>query len=37
MIDLIRKGFFDKGEKVRFTHTGSSPALHVHADCFLEK
>lgn len=35
LIDLVRQGFFDKGEKVLFVHTGGSPALHVYADCFL--
>jgi D-cysteine desulfhydrase len=27
MIDLIRKGFFKKGQTVLFWHTGGSPAL----------
>ena len=27
MIDLIRKGFFKKGETVLFWHTGGQPAL----------
>jgi D-cysteine desulfhydrase len=27
MIDLIRKGFFEKGEKILFWHTGGQPAL----------
>jgi 1-aminocyclopropane-1-carboxylate deaminase/D-cysteine desulfhydrase-like pyridoxal-dependent ACC family enzyme len=27
MIDLIRKGFFRRGETVLFWHTGGSPAL----------
>ncbi len=27
LIDLIRKGFFDPGQKVLFWHTGGSPAL----------
>ncbi len=27
MIDLIRKGFFEKGQTVLFWHTGGSPAL----------
>ena len=27
MIDLIRKGFFKKGERVLFWHTGGTPAL----------
>jgi D-cysteine desulfhydrase len=35
LIDLVRKGFFDKDENILFVHTGGSPALHVYADCFL--
>jgi 1-aminocyclopropane-1-carboxylate deaminase/D-cysteine desulfhydrase-like pyridoxal-dependent ACC family enzyme len=27
MIDLIRKGYFQRGERVLFWHTGGSPAL----------
>ena len=27
MIDLIRKGFFQRNERVLFWHTGGSPAL----------
>jgi 1-aminocyclopropane-1-carboxylate deaminase/D-cysteine desulfhydrase-like pyridoxal-dependent ACC family enzyme len=27
LIDLIRKGFFDPGQKVLFWHTGGAPAL----------
>ena len=31
MIDLIRKGFFKKGETVLFWHTGGQPALFAEA------
>lgn len=27
MIDLVRKGFFSRGETVLFWHTGGTPAL----------
>ena len=30
LIDLVRKGFFGKEEKVLFVHTGGSPALYVY-------
>lgn len=30
LIDLSRKGFFKKGEKVLFVHTGGSPALYAY-------
>jgi D-cysteine desulfhydrase len=36
-IDLIRKGFFKKGERVLFLHTGGSPALHHYKDIILER
>ena len=29
LIDLIRKGFFSKNEKVLFWHTGGTPGLFV--------
>ncbi len=35
MIDLIRKGYFKKGEKVLFVHTGGSPALYAYTDVTL--
>jgi len=35
LIDLVRKGFFNKDENILFIHTGGSPALHVYTDCFL--
>jgi D-cysteine desulfhydrase len=34
-IDLIRKKFFRKGEKVLFLHTGGSPALYHYMDAVL--
>lgn len=37
LIDLVRKGYFEPGENILFIHTGGSPALHVYADCFLDK
>ena len=36
LIDLVRKGFFRKGENVLFVHTGGSPALYVYLDSFWE-
>lgn len=36
MIDLVRKGYFDKDEKVLFVHTGGSPALYVYREEILE-
>jgi D-cysteine desulfhydrase len=35
MIDLIRKGFFEKDETVLFLHTGGQPALF--ADQYANK
>ena len=35
MIDLVRKGYFDKNEKVLFVHTGGSPALYVYREKIL--
>jgi len=29
-IDLIRKGYFEKDEKLLFVHTGGSPGLYVY-------
>jgi D-cysteine desulfhydrase len=34
LIDLVRKGFFSKGENVLFVHTGGSPALFAYMDAF---
>jgi D-cysteine desulfhydrase len=36
LIDLVRKGFFKKGENVLFVHTGGSPALYAYMDSFWE-
>jgi len=35
LIDLVRKGIFDKNENVLFIHTGGSPALYVYMDEIL--
>lgn len=35
LIDLIRKKYFRKGEKVLFLHTGGSPALYHYMDAVL--
>lgn len=34
LIDLVRKDWFKKGEKVLFLHTGGSPALFAYEDTF---
>lgn len=34
LIDLIRQGYFRKGEKVLFMHTGGSPALFNYSSLF---
>jgi D-cysteine desulfhydrase len=34
LIDLIRKGYFHKEDKVLFIHTGGSPALYAYASEF---
>ena len=36
LIDLVRKGYFHKNEKVLFIHTGGSPALHVYMNEVLD-
>lgn len=36
LIDLTRKGFFKKGEKVLFVHTGGSPALYAYRNEFFK-
>ncbi len=36
LIDLSRKGFFRRGEKVLFVHTGGSPALYAYMKDILE-
>jgi D-cysteine desulfhydrase len=35
LIDLVRKGYFSKGERVLFLHTGGSPALYHYKDVVL--
>ncbi len=35
LIDLVRKGYFKKGEHVLFVHTGGSPALYAYEDVLL--
>jgi len=37
LIDLVRKGFFHKGDTVLFVHTGGSPALYVYQDYLLNQ
>lgn len=34
LIGLVRNGYFKKGEKVLFLHTGGSPALYAYLDTF---
>lgn len=34
LIDLARKGYFNKSDNVLFVHTGGSPALYAYADIF---
>ena len=36
LIDLVRKGYFKKGEQVLFVHTGGSPALYAYEKVILE-
>ena len=36
LIDLVRKGFFKKEEKILFVHTGGSPALYAYMKDILE-
>lgn len=35
LLDLVRKGYFKKDERVLFLHTGGSPALYAYLDTFL--
>lgn len=35
LIDLVRKGYFKKGEKILFVHTGGSPALYAYRNEFI--
>ena len=36
LIDLVRKGTFNKDENILFVHTGGSPALYVYMRDILE-
>jgi D-cysteine desulfhydrase len=36
LIDLARKGRFQKGENVLFLHTGGTPGLYAHPEIFAE-
>lgn len=35
LIDLVRQGYFSKGEKILFLHTGGSPALYAYQKILL--
>ncbi len=35
LIDLSRKGFFKKGSRILFVHTGGSPALYAYREAVL--
>jgi len=37
LIDLIRKGHFEKDRRILFLHTGGSPALYVYRDYILSQ
>jgi len=36
LLDLIQKGYFQKGEKVLFLHTGGAPGLYAYQDVILD-
>ena len=36
MIDLVRKGYFKKGQRVLFLHSGGVPGLYAQAETFLD-
>jgi D-cysteine desulfhydrase len=36
LVDLIRKGHLEEGEKVLFLHTGGSPGLYAYQDAILD-
>lgn len=36
LIGLIRQGYFTRGQKVLFLHTGGSPALYAYTDLFYK-
>jgi D-cysteine desulfhydrase len=35
LIDLVRKGYFERGSNILFVHTGGSPALYVYEEYLL--
>jgi len=37
LIDLVRKGYFNKDDTVLFLHTGGSPALYVYQEYLLNQ
>ncbi len=37
LIDLIRKGYFNKDVNVVFVHSGGSPALYAYTSIFHKK
>jgi D-cysteine desulfhydrase len=34
LIDLVRKGYFERDSNILFVHTGGSPALYVYREYF---
>jgi len=36
LIDLIRKGYFKRGERILFVHTGGIPAIYAHRSEILD-
>jgi 1-aminocyclopropane-1-carboxylate deaminase len=34
MIDLVKKGYFEKGARVLYAHLGGAPALNGYAYAF---
>lgn len=35
LIDLVRKGYFERDSNILFVHTGGSPALDVYRECIF--
>jgi len=35
LIDLVRKGYFERDSNILFVHTGGSPALYVYEEYLL--
>jgi D-cysteine desulfhydrase len=35
LVDLVRQGYFKRGEHVLFVHTGGSPALYAYEEALL--